>query len=375
MSLDQKIRQLNHRRIDFFRAIKLHLTYLFCRVVQTDFVRSQPQPPHFLVLRLDDKLGDSITSTGFLKCLKNSDASAKVTVVAGPQTVELYKRLNFVDQVFESRKGVVNTLQLLKKLKKEENFSALINTSHILNPRTLFLTAALKSVRKISFGNSRIHIFSDFINIDFLKEHVTGRYKKVLDLLGIRFQDGDLKYRVQIADQAKADVKPALEHFKTNGIKLVALNLFAGGKLRNLNREKAHELIHLLVVESNLKVVFLANEGDHRILKQWGLAQLEGVLALNHLCTLQHNIALAESSDIIVTPDTAWVHIASALDKKLVAIYRDDRDSAEANSVIWAPYLTPFRIVYSQSNLAKPHDINDVNLNDVKKAVEQILDI
>lgn len=374
MSLDHLIRKLNHRRIDFFRAVKLRLMTYVCRLLKTDFLTNQPARPQYLVLRLDDKLGDSVTSTGFLQTLKKSNPDVRVVVVAGPQTVGLYQDLNFIDQVYVSRKGFFSTISLLQKLKKEGNFSAIINTSHILNPRTLFLTAILRAVRKISFGYNDTQIFSDFIEIDFMKEHVTDRYKKALSMLGLKFQSDDLKYVIYLPAQSRKESQSVLSQVKSSGKKWAAVNLFAGGKLRNFNLTTATDLLRMLTIDLQLQVVLLANQGDHRLLQQWGLTEISNVYGWSSLSSLQHNMAFAEAADIVITPDTSWVHLTSALGQKMVAIYRQDRDINEANSVIWAPYSTPFKVVFSKSEPAGPDDINDVDLNEIKAAIVQILD-
>lgn len=92
MTLNQKIRALNHKRIDAMRGFKLRLANLlfspFSRSVGRQF-------GSILVLRMDGKLGDSVTATGFLRELKKKHNNCKLIIVASQSTETVYNKLNF----------------------------------------------------------------------------------------------------------------------------------------------------------------------------------------------------------------------------------------------------------------------------------------
>ena len=114
MGIDKKIRALNHRRIDLMRTIKLWLS------VQIFSVLNRYQKAGFskniLILRMDDKLGDSVTSTGLLRELKKTDAHATITVVCSPASADIFKNLHFIREVYVFRKGILNLLKLYIEL-------------------------------------------------------------------------------------------------------------------------------------------------------------------------------------------------------------------------------------------------------------------
>ncbi|MBY0553591.1 hypothetical protein K2P97_03625 [bacterium] len=371
LSLDQKLRKLNHKRIDAFRSIKLLIAKLFFGPFSSYSEKNENHD--VLVLRMDDKLGDGITATGFLREIKKKHRQGKLIVVAGKATAELYSTSGYVDEVFVSSKGVFKTLGLFFKLKTKK-YQYIINTSHILNPRVVFLVSFLTAFKKISFANSEYELFSDHINIDFNKEHVTARYRKVLELMGIQQPILDYEAFIPVGDAKDADAY--IQDLKKSGVKIVVLNSFSGARLRNFSEKTTKEIVKKLISIPNTLVLSVANEGDHRILDRWVDGSVAGKMWVHNsnFKSISQNLALINCADVVITPDTAWVHIASALKKKLIAVYREDTNPSELNSVIWAPYGTDFKLIFAKNNSASPDDINNVNTEDILRATQFMLE-
>ncbi len=88
--------------------------------------------------------------------------------------------------------------------------------------------------------------------------------------------------------------------------------------------------------------------------------------------SLKHNIAAVSIADLVITPDTSWVHFSSALKKKLIAIYREDKSSdIEKNSIIWAPFETNYISIYS--NFSEEQNINNFDINDFTSAYKKLI--
>lgn len=366
MSQVSYLRRLNHQRIDFGRKVKLAtMAALFSPFSQC---RPAPSAAAIVVLRLDDKLGDSVSSTGFLRNLKNQNPENQLIVVCGISSYMVFKNLDFIDQIYKAEKGLLNTFLLYRKLRKHV-YKYVINTSHILNPRSVFLVAMLRASRKIGFENFQARFFSDHVKIDFAREHVTDRYQNILKVTGeANYQS--LDYQVVVDAKALERAQIIVDELRKQYRYIVALNSFAGSRLRNLNQATTIKLVKELAKNPDICVLSLASEGDHRLIKVWKVTC--GILswhAHEELSLLDDNIAFMQLCDVMITPDTAWVHIASALKKKLLAIYRADAvDALEKNEIIWAPYKTEFIKVVVASN-----DINDVQVAEVARLACKML--
>jgi ADP-heptose:LPS heptosyltransferase len=368
-NIEKYFRHLNHMRIDFLRSLKLKIFSFVLSPISR--FQAEPISDNFIILRMDDKLGDSITATGFLRELKLSNPNQHICVVAGASTLSVYQACEFIDEVILAKKGVFNTISLFFKLNRK-NYLYIINTSHILNPRVIFLTSLLKAYKKITFENFNIKLFSDHIAVDFVNEHITERYRKIFSLLGLEAKD--LHYSININDSELIKAKAYVSELKKKFSQIIILNSFAGARLRNFNETTSKNIVEsILVLFPQAVVISIANEGDHRILSQWIDKKKSNWIHNNDFKTIEENAALLSVSDLIITPDTAWVHIASALNKKLVAIYREETNPNEINSVIWAPYKTQFEIVFAPSTLENPNDINNVTVTEISQKAFKLL--
>lgn len=375
MSLSKKIRHINHKRIDYMRAFKLNLL----NRLLSPFTIYTETGNSILVLRMDDKLGDSVTATGFLFEIKKNFKEKKLIVISGKSTAQVYQSLDFIDEVYVSKKGFFTNFSLWLKLKNTK-FQYLINTSHILNPRVLFLVTFFSAEKKISFANHLFKSFSDFVDIDFKRDHITDRYKKALQLLGV-VGNVNLEYRVKLNQEIVAEVDEYISSLRKKTKFIVALNSFAGARLRNFNFKTTRLIVEKILVKANIVVLSVASTSDHKILDEWfndsSIDHLKDRWVRNiSLSSFDHNLAIISRSDLVITPDTAWVHLASALKKKLVAIFREDLNtSSEANAKIWAPFQTEAEIVVAKFNSLNKDDINNVKADEVASAAFKMLGV
>jgi ADP-heptose:LPS heptosyltransferase len=366
--LDKAIRSWNHRRIDFLRKFRLQITKKFFDH-RKNVIPEKRAEKNILVFRLDDKLGDAVVSTGFLKSIKMSYRDHKLTVLAGPQTAAIYKTLPFIDEVVICKKNFGALFKVYSELKKR-SYRYIVNTSHILSPRVVMLMSLLRGAGKIGFLNSDYKLFTATAQYDENKHHVLFRYRNLIELMGV--EDPELQYVIQLNKDSVGRAAAALEAYKKAGQKIIVLNSFAGARLRNLSKETTSEIIKKLTQNGSHIVLSVANEGDHRILNEWRSgATVKGWLQLSDFHTLDDNVALLSLADLVITPDTAWVHLASALGRNLVAIYREDTE--EKNSVIWAPAHPNAKVVTAPSTAENPFDINNVSIDEVLLAANSLL--
>lgn len=151
---------------------------------------------------------------------------------------------------------------------------------------------------------------------------------------------------------------------------LIVMNSFAGARLRNLNQKTTTEIVAgILENHPNAVVVSVGSDDDLKHVQYWVTAfRNPRWVCFSQFGSLGFNLALARQAELIVTPDTSWVHVASAFKVPVLAIYRED-DAQEKNSLIWAPYRTNHRVVYAPFDPQKPHDINTVSTQEVVESI------
>ena len=68
---------------------------------------------------------------------------------------------------------------------------------------------------------------------------------------------------------------------------------------------------------------------------------------------------------MIISPDTSIVHIGVGLDKKVIAIYRED--VIGNNSILWGPNSDKAIQIFSKEN--KDDDINNFVMREIEIAI------
>lgn len=371
--IDQKLRALNHQRIQLFRILRRELFKLFfnqnarCKQHLLKQTLLNPEPViQIIVLRLDGKLGDTITFSGFLKVLQTElgqvlNCNVVVTILAQKQQSFIYDYLPTPFKLTLIKKGFLAALKQVFKL-RHKKYDFLICTSHILDPATLCLSRFLKAKQKIVFKNEDLVFFNQHVVQQFETAHVTQRYQQVLSFILNFYQKPatqfNLMYSLQLSEPALCKVRNLLTKLKQLNKKIIVLNSFAGASLRNLNQVNTYNLIRKLVEKPEVHVISIANQGDLKILQSWKLQWQANIKKESQNLSLMtepfinqwhffeegdfaFNLALIHEADLVITPDTSLVHAASALNKPLLAIYREDVSSSEneeINSVIWAPF-------------------------------------
>ena len=75
--------------------------------------------------------------------------------------------------------------------------------------------------------------------------------------------------------------------------------------------------------------------------------------------------AIVEQLDLIITPDTSIVHIASSFDKPVVSIHENNKDSFR----LWSPSSTLSKTIFATSR----YGLIDYSVDDVVKSTLDIL--
>ena len=83
---------------------------------------------------------------------------------------------------------------------------------------------------------------------------------------------------------------------------------------------------------------------------------------------------LIKKSDLVITPDTSIVHIATAFDKKSICIYRKEFGKEDKNFILWGPNSEKAKVIFVEEKVRNGEevDINKIDLNKFEKEMERI---
>jgi len=276
-----------------------------------------------LIIKLG-AIGDVLRTSSILKPLKNKYKPCSITWITKKESLDLLGNNPFIDELVDinNRKILLNkkydlvisldddyeTCELASKLKKEVLVGSFLDEN---NNKTYAKSSALWFDMGLLGGPDR----------DDLKKANKRTYQSILfEILGIKDNDEGPKLVL-----TKKDLEFGSLFAKKNGIKkedlVIGINTSAGERweLKRLSEEKTIELIDRLNKETKAKLILLGGpeekERNERILKK------------THIIDAGCNNSLREFSSIvnlcslIITSDSLSLHIALALNKKVVVFF------------------------------------------------------
>ncbi|MDR0486280.1 MAG: glycosyltransferase family 9 protein [Elusimicrobiota bacterium] len=322
----------------------------------------------FLLLLPDDKIGDMVINTLSFREIKKLYPELKILVLCGKNSAEIIKYNPNIDEVLEIYGKFQKDFAIYKDLRKRKIDIALDLYEFDLKPLRLLSLRIIAPHFLIGLHKKKYKTFDFSIEGYFFDKHITQRHRCLLNVLGI--ENPSLNYDVFIGAEEE---KAAQEYIQKAQDKImIVVNPFAASKHRSFEFEKLKELISLIKNSFDCAVFILCPQN-----KRAGIAPLENENEKIFICSFKSILsaaALIEKSALIISPDTSIVHIASAFQKKTIALYLDFSNRQEKTDIIWGPNNPNAFIINvdSQKGLLK-NDIYNIANSQIIEAAKYLL--
>ncbi len=319
-------RELNRKKNLYLRSLKAKAgKFLFERKNKNRFTPSQLKTfKKVLFLRNDDKIGDMIAQTMAFRELKKQLPKADLWVLAGENSAKVIENNRNLSNILFCRKKFFSVLRAGLKLRKER-FDLYIDMDRENTFLTHMLLYLIKPRFAFGFNKTGFKAYNVTCALDFDKNHITAWHQAVFKAL--RLQKPAAEYDLFVPNSLKKEALKflsSLPRAKAN----IALNAFASSKHRCLSALQIRQMAQSLP-QYNF-ILIGPNEQAER---------LKEASACKNVFTapkgdIFKSFAIIAITDLLITPDTAFVHAAAALGKKQICIYKE---SDKANQKIWAP--------------------------------------
>ncbi|MCO6524106.1 MAG: glycosyltransferase family 9 protein [Candidatus Schmidhempelia sp.] len=313
-SLKQTIRELNWKRNFATKRLRLRLRFSFYNLIKFLFIRRYKQYnlesiKKILIIR-NDRIGDMVATTGLIRNLAIS--GYEVYVSSRKQSLAIIKHNPYVKGVFIYDDSNIKNLYKSIKEARKEKFDLAIETrfNRFLDIHNLVFCSFMRTNILAGFCKSNISSFNLSINYYHPNNHVTSQLIRILDLLDIR--DKSVDYELFVSDDIKNKADSFLSNLN-NKKKIVIFNPYGSQQERCMNDNHIKLLYNLL--EKTYQVILIGEA-----VKLNSLKLADEVKTFNSTSVLDI-IPLIEKADLVVSVDTAVVHIATCFNKKTLAFY------------------------------------------------------
>lgn len=305
-------------------------------------------PKSILFLRHDGKIGDYVVSSFVFREIKKQSPQTKIGVVCSKKNAYLFEQNPYIDELyFVKTKDIGDYIRCGKQLAKEQ-YEVVIDPTVTLRNRDLLFLRTINAKNYVGYQKENYRLFN--FNIPAQNIHFSEIYKQALELVG--FKQISTAYDVPYTEKSKQAIQDFLA--KNNLTSYTAVNFFGAGSARRFNDKTIKSLLDNLT-SNTMYIVLLTYPGVTEKLKLVA-QEYNNVFIYEKTQTVFDTIELIRNASLVISPDTAIVHIAAGFSKPLIAFYSQDQE----NFYHWQP-----------NNVAPTHilrfnkSVNELNFSDI----------
>jgi len=324
-----------------------------------------------LMLRYD-RIGDMIITTPVFRELKRAFPNIEINVLASKSNSIVLANNPNVDNVYLNNKhNFFADIPLLLKLRRER-IDVCFEFDHsvvrhailrliIINPKKVI---SIKKYGRYGVNANQLDLY-DYYTDSLNQSHFRDIWLNILSPYGIMPQSN--KYEIFIEEVHEIQAKQYLKQFKNK--LLFGINLEGAVKGKKIQYQNLNEICKgLFEINNNIHIFIIhAPEKENDILKKLEKMNLDYVTKSYKTIDILALSALIKNLDIIITPDTSIVHIASTFNKPVVSIHEDNLESYK----LFAPISDLKRTIFSGNR----NSIQKFSVKQLLTATKELVDL
>ena len=373
------IKKINRIFQDYMREKRLKIgKYIWDRkektkIIEGDNFLENNNIKSILFLRYDGKIGDMVVNSLMFREIKKVYPDTKIGVITRGVAIDIIKNNPNVDEIYEYHKDRKKIKDLALKI-KEEKYDLLIDFSEMLRVNQMMLINLCGARINIGLDRKDWKLFDLSIESgkDFKwTEHITKRYLAYLIKLGLKKENIDISYDIYLKNEKKYEI--FFNKIKEN--KKLILNPYGASKHKSFSIETLEKIINYLK-DKNIAIILVYFEDKYKELK-FLEKKYSNVYIPENIANILDTTLLIKKSDYVVSPDTSIVHIASALNKKIITVYPPKGGKYGVDHLVWEPKSKYNKVIFCKDKTGTYDeiDINTFNFDEMKKEILKILEL
>lgn len=312
-----------------------------------------------LLLR-QDRLGDLIISETFIRLLREKHPEIQLDIILGKRNRSAnFIVSDYIDSYCVYNQKIISDISLIMKLRSRK-YDLIIDLQDKPSRTSKLLIDLIAPKYSAGFNfeelSNRYYFLVD--RWDRAKYHITERASKLLELFAYDVNNINFDYQIKL--KRTFDL-PIIDKIHADGKKVFIINLSGNSKERYWGEENYIKFIKLIRQKSN-DYQFLLTYTKEYSQDAENISKATGAINNGLIDSFEKYIYTLSKADIILTPDTSAVHIASAFKIKQIALYNFNLNSKDNDEMPWLPYNSPAKVFGSESCIMS--DISPVEVVD-----------
>lgn len=314
-----------------------------------------------LILR-QDRIGDLIISSSIIRILRNKLPGAKIDIILSYKNYPAHSCISeFVDKIYIYSKELNKLIGMIKNLRKNQ-YDLIIDLFDNASTTSSIFIKLINAKSSIGFDKENKNIYTYIVPLpDKRKNHIIERISMILLPFGVNPTEENLAPFYPV-DKEKLAI--ASEEFgRQPGKLLVAVNVAGSDRSKFIGRENLRDLISLcqrFLKEVEL-ILFYTTDYSEEITE---ISRNSEVLKAPLFKDFDSYANYLAACDIIITPDTSAVHLASAFKKPCIALYKGLNEKSD---LPWFPYKTKYIAIETGGK-----SISEIPANKIFEALKSI---
>ncbi len=250
-------------------------------------------------------IGDIVLTTPAMRVLSESFPDARMDIMVGPNGAELFKRHPAIFKVIEYDKHIPlrDKRGLIRKLRKVK-YDLIVDIRNSLFP---FLLGA-------KYRTSPIQVPPKTI------KHKKQQHMWKLSSLGIGLDMADAPFYLHISPEDNDYIEKIMRDFDRDK-PIVAISPGAKSEIKKWPKENYAELTGKLTKELDAQIIMVGDDMDSSLIKEIAISVERDIADLSGRTTLCQLVSLLGRCDLLITNDSAPLHMAGAVETKVLAIF------------------------------------------------------
>ncbi|HSH52459.1 MAG TPA: glycosyltransferase family 9 protein [Bacteroidales bacterium] len=264
------------------------------------------QKIRFLIIRFSS-IGDIVLTTPVVRCLKKQVKDVEIHYLTKPQFSKILENNPYVDKIHVLKDSFADTIHELKY----EHFDYILDLHK--NLRSFRIKNRLKI---ISFSFNKLNK-EKWLMVNFKKNklpdiHVVDRYLKTLSVFDIQNDQQGLDYF--IPDEDVVDLKTISDKIVSGYVGVVV------GAYHNTKKLPPEKIVSICR-KIDKPIVLLGGPDNKDEAEKIKSAVGANIYNACGKFNINQSASVVKQANVILTPDTGLMHIASAFKKKIVSVW------------------------------------------------------
>lgn len=316
-----------------------------------------------ILLLRHDRLGDVLVSIPIFRALRQKLPNTQLDILLSSKNFATNSALKkYLDKFYCYDKSLAGMLKLLKQIRKEryDLVVDLLDNASVTSDLFLKLSKSKNNVGIDKENRRNYHYVVPLLNKHVI--HIVERISQLLLPFGIKPDAKDLTLEYDLSEEEIRLGKERLGD-KSNKIR-VGINLSGSSTSKYWGKQNNIEFIkHILENYRNCEVLVFS---DKKLRSEAVEIASESKTRLAPLVASFNEFAsMIRTCDILLTPDTSVVHLASAWRQPCIVLY-----SYKPNKIAmpWYPYQSNYIAITTEAD-----SIDAIEINEVQAAFSKLM--